>query len=337
MSDHPDFQHNASRPETGEMLAAYLAGELDDVSTARIERALLDDAELRAQLDGIHDTVIALRQVDDVEPPADLRQRLTDHLTNLEQPPAAKPKRTARERQSQPAWWRRPITAAAAFALVGIVAISSLAVLSGGSGDEAASDTAMMAQSAEGEEAGGEERAEVDGDSAEAPAAATESAAGGAVAADAATESADDAAETGNLDGAAESSATELIGPLPLDRVVRIEALSSAAARQDFLAGLRSREGTPSTATGAPRTQSTEFSAEAETLDQQLTALQNAGLDASCAGDLLSSGQPARALVETTIDDVRTVGTVTEDSDGMLLLRLVDVATCEEIVAEQRN
>lgn len=61
-------------------LAAYLAGDLDELAARRIEARLAEDPELGARLDRLHGTLLALRDPDAVEPPPGLSERLSQRL-----------------------------------------------------------------------------------------------------------------------------------------------------------------------------------------------------------------------------------------------------------------
>ncbi len=142
MSDPRD--HDVDALDEGELLAAYLDGETDDVSTRRLERRLADDVALAARLDALAATRAQLQRLGQVEMPDDVRQRLRERLARERAPetPAVAP-RTRRQR------WRArfaPIAAAAAVALVAVVGLASVGPSLGGGGTEEAGESAAMAE-----------------------------------------------------------------------------------------------------------------------------------------------------------------------------------------------
>ena len=65
-----------------ETLSAYLDGELGTAETAEIEARLRWDAALAARLDAVLDVVVALRGLDQVEPPEGLTGRVLERLAH---------------------------------------------------------------------------------------------------------------------------------------------------------------------------------------------------------------------------------------------------------------
>jgi hypothetical protein len=78
MDDRRDPQTGA--PDEGELLAAYLAAETDDLTTARIERRLLEDPQAAARLDALARTRQRLQRLEQVQPPPGFRARLDARL-----------------------------------------------------------------------------------------------------------------------------------------------------------------------------------------------------------------------------------------------------------------
>lgn len=120
---------------TDEQLAAYLAGDVDDLTARRIDARLAEDAELGRRLDRLGDTLVALRSPDEVEPPEGLRERLRERTDAVASPPAAAPTRR----------WYGAVGAVAAgiIALALLGGLANLGVLGGGAEDsaEVATDT----------------------------------------------------------------------------------------------------------------------------------------------------------------------------------------------------
>lgn len=74
MDDPRDDQ--MTNPDEGALLAAYLAADTDEVTTARIERRLRDEPEFAARLDALARTRVRLQRLDQVAPPPELHERL---------------------------------------------------------------------------------------------------------------------------------------------------------------------------------------------------------------------------------------------------------------------
>lgn len=66
--------------DEGELLAAYLSGDLDETAAARLEQRLEDEPDLARRLDATARVLVALRGVDDVEPPEGVGERLRERL-----------------------------------------------------------------------------------------------------------------------------------------------------------------------------------------------------------------------------------------------------------------
>lgn len=83
--------HLSDPPDDGAVLAAYLDGDTDEVTTARLERRLASDPALGARLDAIAATRMRLQRVDGVPPPPGLADRIDIALRELrtEQRPAS--------------------------------------------------------------------------------------------------------------------------------------------------------------------------------------------------------------------------------------------------------
>ena len=150
MDERHDPQTNA--PDEGELLAAYLDAETDDLTSARIERLLQQDPQAIAKLDAIARVRARLQRLDDVVPPEDLRERLdarlraertryTEHGVARRAPAARQPASRARR------WNQRLAPRAAAAGLVLLAVIGGAALLLPRSGSDSMGATA--------EEAGG--------------------------------------------------------------------------------------------------------------------------------------------------------------------------------------
>jgi negative regulator of sigma E activity len=63
-----------------ERLSAYLDGELDDAEVAELESRLAQSASLAAQLDAVHDAIVALRGLDQVVEPHGLADRVRERI-----------------------------------------------------------------------------------------------------------------------------------------------------------------------------------------------------------------------------------------------------------------
>lgn len=132
--------------ETGERLAAYLAGELDVDATRALEAELARDERLRARLASIRATDEALAALPPVEPPADFSARLRDTIAaelDRQLPADGDELGTRRSRKARGgtaatrSWWPQVAVAAAVLAVAGI-GLSQLGQGGGDSGEEAA-------------------------------------------------------------------------------------------------------------------------------------------------------------------------------------------------------
>lgn len=349
MSDHTPS--TGATPDSGESLAAYLAGDLDEVSARGLERRLATDADLREQLDDIHDTMLRLQRVDDVEPPADLAARVRARVGDVRETAAehAADDKTAESPvaggtapetghlhqrdastlshavfpASDPTpWWRRPIAAVAALALLGVVALSSLVVGGVSGGEEGgatgeAGDAAMSAQGAEDRVA--QEDAAEGGASGEAESGAAD--AGSTAAVEAATEAADDTADVPAAEAPQAMATVEGV-------VAIVDDLGSQDARSTYLDQVR----------GRPEIR--DFLADESALDdvsiqRQRAALTEFGLEPGCIDRLVSTEPRTVQLLRTDFEGAETFGTVLAESDGTLTLRLVDPSDDCTVVLEQ--
>lgn len=81
MTDRPPPERTApTDPADGEVLSAYLAGELDEAAAAALEERLSGDPELARRLDATAAVLVALRGVDEVALPPGAGKRLRDRL-----------------------------------------------------------------------------------------------------------------------------------------------------------------------------------------------------------------------------------------------------------------
>ena len=166
MDERRDPQTDA--PDEGELLAAYLAAETDDLTSARIERQLLEDPEVADRLDALARTRQRLQRLDDVQPPPDFRARLDARL-RAERAARAEPgsgahtagahaggrsARTAGDRSHRgrtfDTRWFPPLAAAAALVVVAVIGGTVLLNMSAGTSSQesagSAADTAVEAE-----------------------------------------------------------------------------------------------------------------------------------------------------------------------------------------------
>jgi hypothetical protein len=113
-------------------LAAYLAGDLDEVTARRIDARLAADAALGARLDRVHDVLVGLTRPDATSPPPGLADRVRAHVAEEVRPSAP-----ARPRRSVNAWVGGVAAGLVAVALVGGTVLIGLP----GGDDEAADMT----------------------------------------------------------------------------------------------------------------------------------------------------------------------------------------------------
>lgn len=164
MDDHRDPRSNA--PDEGELLAAYLAAETDEVTTARIERLLREDPRVAARLDALARARERMQRLDEVSPPAGYRDRLTARLRDERAARTTPAERTARSadggpaahqvqpaagdgrdrrRAAPPAWVRRLSPAAAAAALVLVAVVGGSMLFRAGSAEDTAGTAEIQA------------------------------------------------------------------------------------------------------------------------------------------------------------------------------------------------
>lgn len=133
MRDDTSTGHDAL--DEGALLAAYLDGGTDEVTTARIERRLADDDALAERLDGIAATRARLQRLDEVAAPADVRARLREVLhaeraaVDGADGAAGRAGRHAARDAGGPADGRRRWSARAAPAMAAVAAVVLVAVL----------------------------------------------------------------------------------------------------------------------------------------------------------------------------------------------------------------
>lgn len=138
-------------------LAAYLAGDLDEVTARRIDAALRDDVTLGRRLDRMHDVIVGLTQPDEVEAPAGLPDRIRAHAraagtadardadtgtSAVGDPPApAGDELAARRSRARrvPGWIGGVAAAVAAVAVLGGTVVQNL-----GGSDDSGGDVATM-------------------------------------------------------------------------------------------------------------------------------------------------------------------------------------------------
>ena len=130
-------QHFDPTAADGELLSAYLAGELDAAETAELEHRLASEPKLAAQLDTLADVLVALGGYDTVDEPAGFAQRLDERLAAASAPADLAAHRRRRAASTQ---WLRIGSVAAVIALGAVMA--GTMVRSGGGGT-VAMDSAM--------------------------------------------------------------------------------------------------------------------------------------------------------------------------------------------------
>lgn len=177
MDERRDPQRNA--PDEGELLAAYLDADTDDLATARIERRLREDAQVAARLDALARTRARLQRLDEVAPPPELRQRLDARLraerAAVDDTTGRAPSKTvhADSADRQRRRWFAPLAAAAALMFAAAIGGAALFDLlpqttsggeSAGTSPETSGDAAapMAAPDSAREDAGAEEAEEAD-------------------------------------------------------------------------------------------------------------------------------------------------------------------------------
>jgi hypothetical protein len=152
MDERHDPQTNA--PDEGELLAAYLDAETDDMASARVERLLRQDPQAAAKLDALAHTRARLQRLDDVAPPEGYRERLDARL-RAERTPGARHgdvrrAPVARQAGGRARWWNdrvAQLVAVAAVVLLAVVGGAALLNLSQvGSGDAASGGAEIEAR-----------------------------------------------------------------------------------------------------------------------------------------------------------------------------------------------
>ncbi|MPZ86743.1 MAG: hypothetical protein GEU81_01485 [Nitriliruptorales bacterium] len=126
-------------PDDGELLSAWLAGDLDDAEVERVERRLVAEPQLAKQLDATVDLLVALGRLDQVDPPPEYSRRLRARLeTERRAPPhparvplglagsARVPLQAIREHLPRRPFPRWPAVAAVAMVLSVVVALPLL-------------------------------------------------------------------------------------------------------------------------------------------------------------------------------------------------------------------
>lgn len=132
MDEHGRPMSNAR--DEGELLAAYLDAEIDEITAARLTRRLRDEPQLAARLDAIARTRMRLQRLDGVTPPAQFRDRLAARLaaerTEVESPQARAQAQAPRRRLA-------PLVAAAAIVLVAVLGATGVLRFLGAAGSAA--------------------------------------------------------------------------------------------------------------------------------------------------------------------------------------------------------
>ena len=176
MRDDTSTGHDAL--DEGALLAAYLDGGTDEVTTARIERRLSDDDALAERLDSIAATRARLQRLDEVAAPADVRARLREvlHAERAAVDGAGAAGRAGRHAARDPGgpadgrrWSARAAPAMAAAAAVVLVAVLGAAAVlgqlgTGGSEESAGGGVSLEADA--GAEAGAPQAAAPEDDAA---------------------------------------------------------------------------------------------------------------------------------------------------------------------------
>jgi negative regulator of sigma E activity len=154
MDEHRDPQTNA--PDEGELLAAYLDAETDDLTSARLERLLQQDPQAAARLDALARTRERLQRLDEVAPHEGFRERLDARLAAERTPSqvtqsqrTAAPGDAGRVQAGARATqrWFAPFAAAAALVLVAVIGGAALLGQTGSGEDSAAAPAPLQAES----------------------------------------------------------------------------------------------------------------------------------------------------------------------------------------------
>jgi negative regulator of sigma E activity len=161
-----DERHDpqSSAPAEGELLAAYLDAQTDEVTSARIERLLRQDPQAAARLDAIARTRARLQRLDGAVPPDGFRERLDARLQS-ERAEARHPHVAREPRRS--ANRLAPLAAVAALVLVAVLGVGALLGQTASSQDEAAGGAAEMQADAPAATSGNAPLAGADGENAE--------------------------------------------------------------------------------------------------------------------------------------------------------------------------
>lgn len=144
MSDVND--PGAEAPDEGELLAAYLDAQTDELTSARIERRLASEPALAARLDAIAAATGRLQRLSSVELPPQVRDRLRARLAEEragvgDHPPASAADKTTSPDDDAVAavtprrrWQARfvPLAAAAVIVLLAVLGVAGLLAQTGG-------------------------------------------------------------------------------------------------------------------------------------------------------------------------------------------------------------
>lgn len=133
-------------PSDGEVLSAYLSGDLDEAAAAALEERLAGDPELTRRLDGTARVLAALRGVDEVDLPPDAGRRLRDRLAAGPDPVGDATVRPLDVRRRRP--WKAVAGVAAGLAALALVGGGLLQGL-GTRGVEMARDDSTAGEQAE--------------------------------------------------------------------------------------------------------------------------------------------------------------------------------------------
>jgi len=161
----------------GELLSAYLSGDLDDAAAAELEARLGAEPTLAARLDALAAGLVLLHGADAVAEPDGLAARLDRRLAQARDGAPVVSLDSARERRARSrTWWAGIGTAAAVVALGAVMASGALRGMGGSDADMAgdvAGETARLESSAEAPVAADEDASTLDDTvSGQAPAAA---------------------------------------------------------------------------------------------------------------------------------------------------------------------
>lgn len=128
-------------PPHGEVLSAYLSGELDARATAELEKRLDADPDLARRLDDTARVLVSLLGVDEVEPPPGAGGRLRERLaTARADAPAGQPATVTPLSPRRRVPW--PALTGVAAGLVALALVGGSILQGFGAGDMAAEDSA---------------------------------------------------------------------------------------------------------------------------------------------------------------------------------------------------